>query len=167
MASRFLFGIGHLKRPATVIGIGTYYGNAFSWLAAPGFSPQRSYDGIRAIGIDTSESAVLGFRDNATRTGLAVEAICADGIGWLEQFSDPIDALYLDLDTPVRGKADYLTCVDVASKLLLPGAVVIAHDFYEQKFETDMINFRDGLAAHGARVMGIRTDVYGFALALF
>jgi predicted O-methyltransferase YrrM len=167
MASRFLFGIGSLKRPRTVVGIGTYYGNALSWLAAPGFSRQRSYDGIRAIGIDTDESAVLGFRDNANRAGLAVEVICADGIRWLEEFPDPIDVLYLDLDTPMRGKADYFTCVNVASKLLQPGAVVVAHDFYEEKFENDMINFRDGLAAHGAQIMGVRTDVYGFALALF
>jgi predicted O-methyltransferase YrrM len=167
MASRFLFGVGSLQRPKTLVGIGTYYGNALSWLAAPGFSRQRSYDGVRAIGVDTDKAAVLGFRDNAMRAGLAVEVVCADGITWLEEFPDPIDVLYLDLDTPTHGKADYLTCVDVASKLLQPGSIVVAHDFYEEKFKNDMSEFRDGVTARGAQIMAIRTDVYGFALALF
>jgi predicted O-methyltransferase YrrM len=165
LTSRLLFGVGCLAQPRRVVGIGTYYGNAICWLVAAGFSPRRLYDGEVAVAIDVDDEAARGFGQNAERVGLAVESVGTDGIGWLEANTDRIDLLFLDLDSPERGKADYTTCFEAAQDELAPAALVVAHDYYEEKFAEDMKRFEKVVSPRARKFMTLQTDAYGLAVA--
>ena len=98
ITSRLLFAIGVLFKPRSLVGIGTYYGNAICWVAAAGFSKIASYRGLQSVAVDLGYDATIGFKNYCHKAGLRIQGVCGDGVEWLEESNSPIDLLYLDLD---------------------------------------------------------------------
>jgi predicted O-methyltransferase YrrM len=165
LASRVLWGISVVVQPRTVVGVGTFYGNALSWLLGPGFSPTAQYEGARAVALDINAVAAQGFQSNAESIGLRVDSRHADGLSWLRESDEPIDLLYLDLDTPDNGKWGYIECLAAARDKLRPGAIIVAHDVFEQKFAAEMSQFIEILGREATWVAKIATDTYGVGVA--
>lgn len=165
LASRVLWGTAVTVQPRTVVGVGTFYGNALSWVLGPGFSDLGLYTGKRAVALDINAEAVSGFERNAASVGLRVECLAADGVSWLDRFPGSIDLLFLDLDTPEKGKWGYLDCFHAARSKLAPQAVIVAHDVLEQKFEAEMSCFVKTVGRDAAWITRLATDDYGVGIA--
>ncbi len=166
LTSRVLYGIGYLSRPRRLIGIGTYYGNAICWLAGAGFSsnPFRVYEGEKAFALDVDQEAIQGFEQNKDKAHLMIDNMYADGIVWLKENTEPIDLLYLDLDVPEGGKEGYSICFQMAKEQLSSGSLVVAHDYYEEKFADNMQKFREEVMPYAQKFMALKTDKYGLAV---
>jgi predicted O-methyltransferase YrrM len=61
----------------------------------------------------------------------------ADAVVVVAGSEQPIDLLYLDLDDPLTGKADYRRVLAAASPRLRPGSLILAHDPCVATFERD------------------------------
>lgn len=130
MMARTLFAVAAALRPRTVVGIGTYAGNALVWLAGPALCRPALQPAGTVVGCDIDGPATALARANFARLdpGAGVELVEADGHDLLAASADPIDLLYLDADRPGDRKGIYRPLLEAALPRLRPGAVVLAHD---------------------------------------
>jgi predicted O-methyltransferase YrrM len=166
---RLLFALGFAARPATIVGVGTFVGYAFTWLlrdrADKASGPHFNFglgldiDG-EATALATRNCQYLGHREHLryhTEDGVtAVAALCR-----------PIDLLFLDLDDPVTGKAGYVEVLRAALPRLRPAATVLAHDPCVERFQEDFAHYHEFVESTDAfsDVCVIPLDACGLALA--
>lgn len=151
MMRRLLFAVGHAARASTVVGAGTYVGYAFAWLLRDRRDPEAGPFCDRGIAVDISSAATaLAARNLAWLAhGKRVRAVRGDAVEVLSGAPGPIDLLFIDLDDPARGKADYAEVLRVARGSLVSGAVVLAHDPCVPRFEDDFRRYDAMIAALG------------------
>jgi predicted O-methyltransferase YrrM len=168
LMARILYGVAHLARPARVLGIGTYAGNALVWLIGPGFHPYGSYQGERALGVDIDPDATALARDNVHRLGVddRVELVCADG-HQAGELGKPWDLLLLDADDPIQRKAVYRSLLEAAYPILTAGALVLAHDICVDKFRDQLAQYRTVVAdpSRFDRTVSLEVDECGLEIS--
>lgn len=137
--ARLYFALSASRKPERIVGIGTYAGNALAWLAGPVLGSSPLYTSKQIVGCDIDREATELARRNFAKLpgGERVDLVCADGHQWLEENEDPIDLLYLDIDSPGERKIGYTTLLKKALARLSEGALVVAHDVCEPKFTAD------------------------------
>lgn len=133
---RLLYAIGRAAAPQHVVGVGTYVGYAFTWLVG---DATRSVRLERAVGVDVSPVANSLARANCDVLGHGDRLAFVDGDGGdvITACRVPIDLLFLDLDDPETGKADYRRVLAAALPRLEPGSMVLAHDPCVPRFGAD------------------------------
>lgn len=147
LMARVLYGVGCWAHPARVLGIGTYVGNAFAWLAAAGFGPERVYDGDVALAVDPDAEAIAQSRTNMDqRAGWSVEHAVVDGHLAPSMLGGNWDALWLDADDPVERKGILVPLLERAYPFLAPRALVLAHDVVVDRFRDHMCAYREHVA---------------------
>jgi predicted O-methyltransferase YrrM len=169
LMARILYGVAHLARPARVLGVGTYAGNALVWLIGPGFDAHGSYRGQRAVGIDIDPAATALARANLGRLGVddRVELVCADGHRAGELGHD-WDLLLLDADDPDRRKGIYLSLLDATYPALAAGALVLAHDICVDRFREQMARYQTVVADPSSfeRTVSLEVDECGLEISI-
>lgn len=167
--ARLLYGVAAAWRPQRILGIGTYFGNAFAWLAAPGFTRESHvYVGKSALALDTDKKAVAGAENNFTSIFdmTRVQSLCLDGHQAGLRASN-VDLLYLDAEDPITRKGVYTSLLQSALPFLANDCIVLAHDIDVPKFRQDMMEYREhlgGLDAHQGSVP-LRVDDCGLLLS--
>jgi len=143
LMARILYGIALLARPRRVLGIGTYAANALVWLLAPGFSPQRAYDGELAVGVDPDVAATELARRNLDSVGMErVELRSEDGHATPAALGERWDLVLLDADDPVGRKGIYLTLLEAVYPFVSAGGLLLAHDICVPRFRSDMARYQ-------------------------
>lgn len=166
-AARLMFGIAESARPKRILVLGSYFGNTLIWLAGPHLSGCAG--GLEAaVGCDVDREAVDGACANLRSFGEArIEFRTEDARDLLPRIRDPVDLLLIDVDDPKRRKALYCDLVVTALPHLAPGALVLAHDRYEPKFERDFEAYLQ--IVHDPKLfslsVGIPVDEAGFELS--
>lgn len=138
--ARVLFGLAVSRRPRSIVGLGTYAGNSLVWLAGGALGPDAFFPADEIVGCDTDAAATeLAARNfGGLPGGEGVQLLCIDGLKWLEQSADPIDLLYIDIDSQDGRKQGYLAMLQAALPRLRPGSLILAHDVAEPKFAADL-----------------------------
>lgn len=155
---RLLYMLSSLKRPRRVIGLGTYYGNAFVWAIGSSCGPGQMYQAEQVYGVDIDPGATDGARKNLKKLTHTdqVQFIAEDGLKTVERLPGPFDYVFLDVGSPGLGKGLYLELLHKLYDKVEPGGWVLAHDtvvppFAEQlaeylAFVRDKKNFRESIS---------------------
>jgi predicted O-methyltransferase YrrM len=155
---RLLYMLSSLKKPRRVVGIGTYYGNAFVWSSGSSCGPGQIYQAQRVYGVDIDPGATEGARENFKKLAHTdhVQFIAEDGLKTAERLPGPFDYVFLDVGGPGLGKSLYLELLRKLYDKIEPGGWVLAHDtvvppFAEQlaeylAFVRDKKNFRESIS---------------------
>ncbi|MHC2275461.1 putative O-methyltransferase YrrM [Bradyrhizobium diazoefficiens] len=159
-----LFAIAQSKRPAILVGAGTFVGYGFSYLVAGGLP------GVSAFGCDVDRAANQIARRNAFTQGIHTNVNYADecASSFLNRFGRSIDLLFIDVDDPVEGKNGYAEIVSAAWKSLSPGALILAHDACVPKFKLDFEHYYARVEAHktGEMIGMLPIDDCGISIAV-
>ncbi len=169
LMARVLYGVGCLLRPARLLGIGTYVGHAFAWLSAPGFGPERLYNGNVALAVDVDADAITMSQANLDPSaGWSVEHAVVDGREAPPMFGGGWDALWLDADDPDERKGILAPLLDVAYPFLAPGSVVLTHDIAVDRFGDQMRRYRERISdpARFAATGGFVVDPCGVEISV-
>lgn len=166
---RLLFALGFAARPATIVGVGTFVGYAFTWLlrdrAEAASGPQFDF----GLGLDVQNDATALAISNCANLGHEerLQFRTEDGAAAVSAFRRPIDLLFLDLDDPVSGKAGYVEVLRAALPRLSPAATVLAHDPCVARFHEDFSHYHKFIESTDAFSAGcvIPIDACGLALA--
>ncbi|MEF2293793.1 O-methyltransferase [Virgibacillus dokdonensis] len=164
--SRILFTIGYSKKPQVMVGAGTYTGNALAWLS--GYYLLGDSDrNVKIYGLDISSEATKIAKDNFSKVNADnVHLIKEDAINWLENTSENIDLLYIDIDTEEDGKSKYIDLLNVAYHKLNSEGLILAHDINEKKFKDDMIPFVEKILDQSMFKDSINLNVDSFGLSI-
>lgn len=169
LAARVLYGIAATARPGALLGIGTYAGNLFGFLAAAGFGPTRRYEGACAVGLDVDAEATALAERNFRRAGYAGTARFEARDGRTPPAPPPggWSLVLLDADDPVRRKAVYEEMLRAVEPHLADGALILAHDTAYPKFASDLAPYlaRVRSGVHRGSV-ALPVDEYGFELTV-
>lgn len=129
---RLLYAINAIARPQTMIAVGVFCGNTFISNAGAGAGPGACYRAKRLVGIEIVPAEAARARRNVAAIdpeGRA-EIVTADGVAWLQAFTDTGDLLYIDASSREHGKSIYLDILRAALHALRPGSLVLAHNSY-------------------------------------
>jgi predicted O-methyltransferase YrrM len=155
---RLLYMLSSVRRPRRVIGLGTYYGNAFVWTVGSSCGQCQVYQADKVYGIDIDAEATERARENFDRLAHTdhVQFIAEDGLKAVERLEGPFDYVFLDVDSKDLGKGLYLELLQRLYDKVEPGGWVLAHDtvvppFAEQlehylAFVRDGENFRESIS---------------------
>ena len=128
---RFLYAVNAIARPDVMVAVGIFCGNTFISNAGATLGPGTHYRARRLVGIEILPEEAERARQNVASVddeGRA-EILATDGVGWLCDFDEPLDLLYLDANGHDRaGKSVYLDLVQAAGEGLHPGSLVLAHN---------------------------------------
>ncbi len=167
IASRLLFAIGVISAPKVMVGAGIYTGHALSWLS--GYSYLSKKETTNIYGLDISAEAIAHANNNFQKINMPnVNCMHADAVSWLRNYDmDPIDVLYIDIDTKEEGKSKYLELLEAAYPKLSTGALIIAHDVNEEKFLADIapyITYTSDKSKFSHNI-NLNIDPYGLGIA--
>jgi predicted O-methyltransferase YrrM len=128
---RLLYAINAIVQPQRMIAAGVYCGNTFISNAGAAVGPGACYRAQELLGVEIKPTEAERAERNVRRidpTGVA-RVIAADAVTICEQYSAPIDLLYLDADGDrARGKSIYLDILLAAWAKLHPGSIILAHN---------------------------------------
>lgn len=146
LARRLLYGIAVARRPALSVVLGTFVGYAAVWLFGPALPPRPRFAG-RMLGCDVFDAAIAQARANFTALcpEHPVQLVVEDAYHLLDQLDEPIDLLYLDVDSEQRGKSDYLGLLRGAEGRLAEGALVLAHDVTHPYYLADVAPYQEAV----------------------
>lgn len=165
IVSRLLFGVGVNHSPVNMVGAGIYTGHALSWLSAFSFLNKNKSS---IYGLDISSEAITCASDNFKRLGMTnVHCIKENALDWINKFEQPIDLLFIDIDTSEKGKSEYTDLLEIAYPRLSDGALVVAHDVNENKFLKDLQPYIQ-LTSDKTRFshnINLDVDAYGLGIA--
>jgi predicted O-methyltransferase YrrM len=165
VVSRLLFGLGINHLPKNMVGAGIYTGHALSWLSAFSFFDREKSS---IYGLDISSDAIDYASNNFKRLGMTnVHCIKENALDWINKFEQPIDLLFIDIDTNEKGKAEYTDLLEIAYPRLSEGALVVAHDINENKFSKDLQPYIQ-LTSDKTRFshnINLDVDAYGLGIA--
>lgn len=165
---RLLFEFAYVAAPAYIVGVGTGQGLPMSAIVA-GAVARRDEQDVEAVGVDQDYAANEWAAANAyaLRLNSFLTYRTVDGVSYLGSRRKPIDLLYLDLDDPLDGKAQYATVFEHARHLLRRDGVVLAHDATSTKFLKDIAAFRQRLESDGrfSTILTVPIDAAGLLLA--
>lgn len=165
--SRLLFGISNSHNAKTVVGAGTYTGNALAWISGNQLIEPK-HD-VRIYGLDISKSATEIAKENFRKiNALNVILLQEDAIEWVSQAEIEVDLLYIDIDTQMCGKKMYLDLLVKAYPKLKAGALVIAHDVNEQKFKNDLKPFIEEIqnSTKFKKSINLNVDSFGISVSV-
>jgi predicted O-methyltransferase YrrM len=155
---RLLYMLSAVRRPRSVIGLGTYYGYALVWAVGSSCGHGRLYEAQKVYGIDIDAQATERAEENLSRLAHTghIELIAEDGLQAVERLEGPFDYVYLDADSAELKKRVYLELLTRLYDKVEPGGWVLAHDtavppFAGQlagylAFVRDKANFRESIA---------------------
>lgn len=134
------WALARARRARSIVGLGTFVGWPFAWLAGLAEHPGAPM-WMAAIDIDSAASSQA--RKNLEKLGFGerLQVLTADA-NTLELRFPAIDILFIDVDDPVRGKADYALILRRWRNCLSKGALVLAHDVCVSKFRQDFESWR-------------------------
>ncbi len=163
--ARTLFGISSSYEPLTIVGAGTYTGNALAWLA--GKQLINSDKLVKVYGLDTSKDATEIAKSNFSNIKANnVFLLQEDAIEWLNNTNLKIDLLYIDIDTIKDGKRKYLDLLIAAYPKINPGGLVIAHDVNEEKFIRDLKPFLEEIQNTEKFKHSINLNIDSFGISI-
>ncbi len=128
---RFLYAVGAIARPRTLIAAGIFCGNTFISCAGAGVGAGACYRAERLVGVEIDpERAEMARRNLAAIDSDGVtQILCEDAVKTAREFEGDIDMLYLDADGgPEHGKGIYLDILEAAYDRIPPGGIVLAHN---------------------------------------
>lgn len=130
MMRRLLFAISACLQPRTIVGAGTYVGYTFAWLLRNRADARSGMPAVEAIGIDVDADANRIARANCTllNHGDGVRFVDGDACAVLRELREPVDLLYIDIDSADDRKMGYRDVLVAALPVLRPGSLVLAHD---------------------------------------
>ena len=169
MMRRLLYCIAESIGAREIVGAGTYVGYTFAWLLRDADHASIAGAPFRAQGIDVNAEANAIARRNlaALRHGDQVVITDGDAIEVVAMSDDPIDLLYIDIDSPDAGKSGYTEILKAALPRLRPRALVLAHDACVARFRADFERFESFIRSEG-RLTGpwvLPVDACGLAVA--
>lgn len=128
---RVIWSINAIARPKVMIAAGCFCGNTFISNAGAAVGPGAVYQADDLAGIEIKPDEAARAERNVRRidrTGVA-HIVAADAVGWVADYLQPINLLYLDADgTDDRGKGIYLDILQAALDKMPDGARVLAHN---------------------------------------
>ena len=143
LARRILFGIAVTAKPSTAVVLGSFVGYGAVWLFGPALLPEPLFQATSLVACDIFPPAIAQAARNfsafgSTLVDLRVQA--AEQL--LAEFSQPIDLLYIDVDSAETGKRMYADLLRAAVPLLAPGALVLAHDVTHPFYLEDVASYQ-------------------------
>jgi predicted O-methyltransferase YrrM len=163
---RFLFLVAATAGPERLYGAGTYVGFAFAWLCA-GRACRAGAFHAEAVDIDPEATALAARNAAGLPAGMRPTARTADAPADLAACDEPIDLLFIDVDSPDGRKALYTDILAAARPRLRPGAMILAHDPVVALFAEDFARYHAAVEAapelRGPLVMPL--DECGISLA--
>lgn len=143
---RLLFALGRAAWPGRLVGAGTFVGYALAWLLRDALDPAPGPVWHEAVGLDLDPLATRLARRNSAILGFGrrLRFLRADATTW-HYGPTPIDLLYIDIDDPMRGKADYDSVLEAAAPCLAHGALILAHDPCVPRFESDLARYHEAV----------------------
>lgn len=148
LARRVLYGISAAQQPRVMVVLGTFVGYAAVWLFGPALPPNARFDAGRMIGCDIFEPALTQAKDNFEELcpgDSPVELLLEDAHEFLDRMSEPIDLLYLDVDSQERGKRDYHDLLRRSEERLNKNALVLAHDVTHPFYVEDVADYQQAV----------------------
>lgn len=149
LARRVLFGISAAQRPRVAVVLGTFVGYAAVWLFGPGLPPNALFNAERMIGCDIFEPALEQAKANfgalSPENSSPVELLLEDAHKLLDRIDEPIDMLYLDVDSKDRGKRDYHDLLRRSEERLNTNALVLAHDVTHPFYVEDVADYQQAV----------------------
>jgi len=135
-----LFSLGFTHKPRGLVVIcGCYQGLAMNFILAGLIAKTAHKDFPRVVALDIDGAAIERAHANSQSLGLSfVEFFHDDARSWCAKNSESISLLYLDLDDPYRGKADYVTIFNLVRSEISPGGLLLAHDSESPVFTKDL-----------------------------
>ena len=128
---RFLYAVGAIARPRTMIAAGIFCGNTFISCAGAAVGAGACYRAERLVGVEIDpERAEMARRNLAAVDSDGVtQILCEDAVKTAGEFEGNIDMLYLDADGgPEHGKGIYLDILEAAYDRIPRGGIVLAHN---------------------------------------
>lgn len=147
LARRVLYGLAVAHRPRIAVVLGSFVGYAAVWLFGPALPPDPIFAARRLIACDVFDAAIEQARANFIRLcpQHPVELLVEDAYSLLDRVEEPIDLLYLDVDSEERGKSDYVGLLRRAEGRLAAGALVLAHDVTHPYYVDDIAPYRQAV----------------------
>jgi predicted O-methyltransferase YrrM len=165
--ARFLFALGEALRPQHIVGLGTFVGYCASWLIGLPRADKR-LTLTELVDIDSAANEMARANCSHLRYGDRLRVIDSSAESFIDSLFEPVDALFIDVDDPLRGKHHYTDLLEQISPKLAPGAVVVAHDSLVPRFKEDFKRFHNYVETSelydGPWVLPI--DAYGLSLAV-
>jgi predicted O-methyltransferase YrrM len=135
--ARFLYNFSYVINPRNVLVVGSFQGNSLVWIAGG-----CSKDAL-CVGVDIDTRANQKARDNFLSLGVTnVRIYDMDGHQASSLFSNDIDVILLDADSPEQGKKIYMSLTTALLPKLKPGGFLLAHDMIWPNFKNDLNDFR-------------------------
>jgi predicted O-methyltransferase YrrM len=127
---RLLYMLSSIKRPRSVIGLGTYCGNALVWSVGSSCGPARAYQAEKVYGIDLDVEATQRAQENFAKLAHTdhIELLTEDGLEAVERLEGPFDYVFLDVESKELGKSIYLELLKRLYEKVEPEGWVLAHD---------------------------------------
>ena len=170
LARRLLFGLAAAHQPAVSVVLGTFVGYAAVWLFGPALPPEPLVTARLLAGCDIFDAAIDQARANfaALQPEHGVRLEVADAYEFVDRFAEPIDLLYLDVDSAEHGKRDYLGLLRRAQDRLAPGAPVLAHDVTHPYYLDDVAPYQEAVRdkARFRRTATLHIDPCGLEVTL-
>jgi predicted O-methyltransferase YrrM len=143
LARRILFGVAATAKPSTTVVLGSFVGYAAVWLFGPALLPEPLFQATSLVACDVFPPAIAQATENFSAFGstlLDLRVQAAEQL--LAEFSQPIDLLYIDVDSAETGKCGYADLLRAALPLLAPGALVLAHDVTHPFYLEDVASYQ-------------------------
>ena len=167
---RLLYMLSSVKKPRRVIGIGTYYGNAFVWSVGAACGRGKVYEAEKVYGIDIDTEATEGAKKNFDRLAGTdhFELLAEDGLEAVDRLEGPFDYVYLDVDSKELGKGLYIELIKKVYGKIETGGWVLAHDIvvppFADQLEPYLAFVRDGAKFSESILFDV--DAYGIELSV-
>jgi len=164
---RLMYMLTAVKRPATLVELGSFWGNTLAWFCGPAVGTNPEYTAKRIIGIDIDREITELAEANFARLENVekVQLIAEDAATALERVEGPIDFLYLEAkdEDDNSGYLDFLRqCYDKVPK----GGWVIAHDTTHYDHTKDLTPYLSWVRDKANFSESICFDVDSFGLEL-
>lgn len=168
LMARLLFGIAHVQNPNRIVGVGTYAGNSLVWLAGPTLMGLGRAVEVLGVDIDPAATSLAQANFAALAPGPSPIRLVTGDARQPERFvCGKVDLLYIDVDDPENGKRLYRPVLEAFLPYLAPGALVLAHDICEVKFEQDLEPYRALVRDRGRfrRTVTLKVDPFGLEVS--
>jgi predicted O-methyltransferase YrrM len=165
---RLLYMLSSVRRPRTVIAIGTYCGNALVWNVGSSCGQGKVYQADKVYAIDIDAEATERARTNLSKLRYTghIELIAEDGLRAVERLEGPFDYVFLDVDSKELGKGLYLELLKALYEKVGVGGWVLAHDVVVPPFAGQLEGYLAFVRDRENFRVSILFDVDAFGLEL-
>ncbi len=157
---RVMYMLTSVKRPNTILELGSFWGNTLAWFAGPTIGKSQQYLPLSVVGVDVDKKMCEKAWDNFSRIENAehVKIIHENALDYVASLDEKIDFLYLEAKSEEE-KDLYLRLLKLMEDKLADGAWIIAHDIYDKDQLHDFDEYLDYVRSGGKYKTSISIDV--------